>query len=169
MRAARLRHLFPSNLWLSLSCKANLASSSSSSIFPSLICGVVRLKIPSGPKISIVRNKFLSFLYQTSTRPVSSATGNLHVPLCFSAGQVWLDPNSSLSSSPTTARCKVYHCGGCKVFRTGLVYKRNLSLGSFSSHTLISSSYPWQPLLCTFISFYNRSEVSVPVVHHSGE
>lgn len=54
-----LGSLFPSTLWPSLSCcKVSVASSSSSTVFPSLICGVVHLKVPSGPKL-VVKIEFL--------------------------------------------------------------------------------------------------------------
>ena len=55
-----LGSLLPSTLWPSLSCcKVSLGSSSSSSIFPGLICGIIHLKVPSEPKISIVKTEFL--------------------------------------------------------------------------------------------------------------
>lgn len=59
--AAWLSH---STFWHSLcNCKISPASSSSSFTFPSLSYGVVHQKVPSGPKICIVRTVVFFFVY----------------------------------------------------------------------------------------------------------
>lgn len=98
--------LWPSTFLLSF-CKVSPASSSFSSAFPDLIYSVVHLKVPNGPKVSIVKTTFFHFF-------VSLAAGDLCILLCCSVRYGCVDSDSPLSP-PRTFGHKLYYFGKCNL------------------------------------------------------